>query len=614
MPESVQEFDLPSSGGSRRAKVVWTAGVAALAVALAGAPYAVALAVASTPAVMWVATSVMQDSFVCLSVVTLALLCLEGAEPGTLKYWAAAGACMGIAWAAKYSTLAYAAPLMLCAAIRSYRSAGWVRTLRGLALAGFSALLVASPWLVQSYRQCRNPVFPFFLSIFPSPLWPRGVGFSNLDTFSLSPGWRGWFSSLGDMTFHTHRFVEGFDGLIGLALLALTVLCCAALWKGAPVVRALAFCSMVGTALLWSQTGYLRYWLPGLWLAALAAGLFMERQIPRSPATRFLVAGAAIAVMLPHALLTMLNYWPDPKGLPWDAYAGKITWQNFLDRQFRGFEEVEKLDIFGRKWPKVWFTGFDATGYLQVQPMEATVWELSLHANEPRSKVRYLSSAGCEYWIANEDGDDAYWIKAIGISQFFWNEANLVARSGPVGIYKMPGAEQALREFDARSAPGTDLVMDGGFEIGKDEKLRFWRPKGTASWIFPSPMAWEGRGAVRLSSGAVLRQDVALPPGIGALEFTSSARSCSGCRPVSLRYQLTISGFQRHLVPGRPEDWIEPYQFLSSEKEVISADAAWQRYSTVIILPPRAKYVTIEIERPEGAGEAFVDEVRLYSR
>ena len=578
------------------------------------ARFSIALVVASCPAMLWVATSLMQDSFVCLSVVTIAVLCLEGQEPASLKFWAALGLCAGTAWAAKYSTLAYAAPLIVIAAVRSIVAAGWMKTLRGLIVGGGSALLTLSPWLVHSYRQCRNPVFPFLLNLFPSPLWPRGVGFSNLDTFRLSPGWRSWIWSPLDMTFHTRRFVEGNDGLIGITLLVVLILGVAALWKGAPAVRALALCAFAGTMLLWSQTAYLRYWLPGLWLGSMAVGHFLEKKVPQSLPARSLLAAASFAIMLPHLLLAMLNNWQVPTGWSWDVYSGKITWQAYLARPFGEFEQVERLPVFGRRWPKVWFTDFDGAGNLQVLPMDASVWELSLHANEPRTKIQYLCSAGSEFWIVNEEGDNAFWVKAIGISQFFWNEKLLIARSGPVAIYKMPDSTEALREFDERAATGTDLVMDGSFETGASGKLRFWRPEGETSWIRPSLAEGQVKGELRLLRNGKVRQDIALPPGLHAVELAVSARTCAGCKPVTMRYQTTVSGFLRDLVPGRPEDWIEPYQFLSGKSDLASVGEKSQTYRLFLPIQQRARYVTIQIDKTDEHGEAIIGEVHLFSR
>ncbi len=392
------------------------------------------------------------------------------------------------------------------------------------------------------------------------------------------------------------------------------MLAAVAIWKGSSEARILALCSLVGTGLLVSQTAYLRYWLPGLWLAALAGSGLADRLRLRSSVARSLLAFAALAVVLPPVLLFMLNFWQDPRGWPWDVYTGRISRRAYLERQYPGFEQADKMTVFGSDWPKAWFTGLEGAGHLQVQPMEATVWEISLHANEPRSKIQYLATAGCQYWIVNEESTDAYWVKAIGISQFFWNEDMAVARAWPVTVYRMRPVEDALRDFDARATPGTDLVMDGGFETGERGTLRFWRPSGDAAWAFPFQEAMAGKGALRLAKGGGVRQDVALPPGVQAVEFTAAARSCAVSGNTGLRYRLTVSGFDRDLVPGRPKDWIEPYQPLSSKQAVVTLGGDWRIVRESIPIPPRARYVTILLDEPDTAGGCFIDEVHLYSK
>lgn len=575
-----------------------------------GLRYALAVVVASSPVILWVAPALMLDMFVCIAVVTLAVLCLEGQHPGTVRFWVAIGICAGMAWAAKYSTLAYAVPLVAFASIRSFRAAGLIRTLRGLALAACCAAATLSPWLVRSYHQSGNPVFPFLLDIFPAPLWPRGVGFANLGAFRLPPGWRGWLLWPIDLTYHTSRFVEGFDGKLGLVLLVLLILAIPAIWKGSAVVRALAVAGIVATALLWAQTAYLRYWLSSLWLVAMAACHPLEKHVRSLPA-RMGVTVAAVLIMIPQLLFSMLNYWPDYRGWPWNVYSKKIGWKAFVGQRL---EQIEPLLAFGDKWPKIWFTGWEPAGHLQVQPMEALTWELSLHALDPRSKIEYLSSSGCDYWLVQEEDEDAFWFKAAGISNFFWKEKNLVVRSGPLAIYRMPSAKEALQEFDARAVPGTDLLLDGAFEVGKGESLKFWRPYGRARWLFPTSAADEGRGCVVLGSKAEMRQDVPLPPGVDRIELVASARSGRPGQAASLRYQLIVIGFEKDPATIPPRDRVPPECELAEKGVSVTVAEHWEQCHAIMAIPSLARYVVVSISKEDNTGEVQVDSVHLYSR
>jgi hypothetical protein len=460
--------------------------------------FAVAVAVASSPVVLWVASSLMLDTFVCLAVAVLALLCVEGQEPGSAKFWVAVGACAATAWASKFTALAYAVPLVAYASCRSFKAAGIIRTLRGLMLSAVSFLIMLSPWLVNSYQQSGNPVFPFLSRLFPSPLWPRGVGAISINTYRLPPGWTGWLRWPIDLTYHTSRFVEGFDGKMGLTLLVLLILAIPVLWKGNVGSRALAIAGILATALLWTQTAYLRYWLPSLWLMAMAVCTPLEKRIG-SRAAQLCIVSAALVIILPHALFGMVNNWSAPRGWPWEVYTHKISGADYLGGQFQALsEELGRSKALGADWPKIWFTGYEAVGHLPVQPMEAATWELTLHSTSPRTKIEYLSRAGCKFWIVDEDDQDAFWFKAEGISNFFWNEKRLVARSGPVAVYRMPTVEQALQEFDGRAAPGTDLLLNGGFEIGKEGKPEFWSIDYDGRQFAPAQETLAGNNCLQL--------------------------------------------------------------------------------------------------------------------
>lgn len=572
--------------------------------------YALAAVVASTPVLLWVAASLMQDCFVCLAAAALAYLCLEGREPVSLRFWAALGICAGTAWAAKFSLLAYALPLVGFATYRTFTACGLARTIRGLGLAACCALTTLAPWFAHSYLQSANPVFPFFRKLFPSPLWPRGVGTSNLDRFRLEPGWGGWLRWPIDLTYHTSHFVEGFDGKLGLTLLVLLILGLAALWKGGGLARAMTISGIIGTAILWTQTAYIRYWLPGLWLVTMAAGWVLERRL-RSPAIRSAVVAVASVIMLSQALFSMIEYYPETRGWPWPVYAHKISWQEMVGKRIG---EVEHLAAFGSRWPKIWFTGYEEVGHLQVQPLEATIWELAYHTTDARSKIQYLTSAGCEYWLVNEDSKDAWWFKGLGFSHFFWNQANLAARAGPVALYRMPSTEQALREFDARALPGTDLLLNGSFQLDTGERPDYWLVSGDVRRLSSTPQVPEVTGCLQLHAVAAVRQGIALPPGVPEVELLVSARSGREAEPASLLCAFYFLGFEKDPETIPPEDQGQPLKELLHKEEIITVGRQWGLYRADFSVPRLARYATVEFRTTDHRGEVWIDSVHLLSR
>ncbi len=582
--------------------------------ASAEARTALTLVVASTPVILWVATSLMQDCFVCLAVVVLALLCLEGREPGSARFWAAVGACAGLAWAAKFATITFVLPLVLCASWRSGKARGWVRTALGWMIAGSSALLVLAPWLVYSYRQSGNPVFPFLLKVFPAPNWPQGVGFSNLASFRLPAGPRGWFLWLTDLTYNTSRFVEGCDGKLGMTLLGLVLFGLLAFWKGTWTERAIIASGFVGAAGLISMTAYVRYWMSGLWLVALVVPALLDR-VARTIRARVWLSAAAVVVLGSHAFITALGYWPDPAGWPWRYYTGKISGMAYLSGSFRGLEMFPWLEQSWGEWPKVWYTEYDAASYFKVAPMEAVVWELSLHRPDPRSKIQYLASAGCDYWIVNETGTDAMWLRLSGIAQFFWEDRLRVASAGPTSVYRMKSESEVLRDFDERAQPGNDLVADGGFELGQSGIPRFWMTSGPARWFLQSSEAQGGEGYFRISPTGSLRQEIPLPPGIRAIELAVAARGTRADKPGLLRWSIAFKGYEKDPAQIRAGAWLDADKEISVARADVSVEQNWNQYQMDSVAVPRlARVATIFLENVGDGAEIVLDNIHLFSR
>lgn len=276
--------------------------------------------------------------------------------------------------------------------------------------------------------------------------------------------------------------------------------------------------------------------------------------------------------------------------------------------------EIERLWDLGKRWPKIWFTGWEPVGHLQLLPMEATMWELPLHALEPRAQVQYLSSAQCAYWVVDEDAEDAFWFKAGGISQFFWKETNLVAHAGSLCVYRMPSAEEALRDFDSRAAPGTDLLLDGGFDDGKDGKLKFWRLGGDAGWMSPNVEAAEGRGCARIGPMGEMIQAVPLPPGVHRVEFVASLRPARYNQPTTLRYDLNVIGYEQDPATIPPEKQRLPNYGLPGKEEKVAVSGPWQTYRSVISIPSLARYIVVTFNGTGEKGETWIDSVHLYVR
>ncbi|MFB3905223.1 MAG: hypothetical protein ACE15E_17370 [Acidobacteriota bacterium] len=441
---------------------------------LTGVGLGIAAVVAACPTLLLASCSLATDTFVSMVTVLMAVVLIGGRRPESVAFWVLVGALFGLNWSAKFTTIAYATPLCLIALARALKLASFRRVplYFGASLVGI--LLTAGPWLWNSYKLSGNPIFPLLYTIFPSEVWPYRSGIGNLADFQMRQGWWQKITMPLDMTFKTGLYVEGYHGVLGLALVLFLIL-------GVPALRRSSWRSwgvfgsgVFGTLALWQMTTYVRYWLPGLWLIGLglapgAAAWIKGRRVR----VVFVFVSGAIAVY--QILFAMSNMWSDPDGWPWKYYRGGFTDETYLERGFPGFQGLRKVPELNQGWPKVWFTTAGIVGHLPVLPLEAAIWEMNSHV-EPgwRARVRYLSAVGCRYWVVNEATGDEVWLRATGLGRFFWDEKLRIARTGPYGVFRMTTADEIFRAVDSNTSPGAELLADGGFESVSYAKPVFW--------------------------------------------------------------------------------------------------------------------------------------------
>lgn len=453
---------------------------------------ALTMIMASCPLVLTVTSSLMQDNFVCLMAVLLGVITLEGRVDRAWIFWISWGAFLGLCWCSKYTLIAYAAPLGLIALCRSWKNNGLARTLAGMGLGGVSSLMVAAPWLWRSYHQSGNPVFPFFKTYFSSAIWPNFAGTANLSNFKFAQGWQKWVLWPFDMTYHSNHYNEGYPGTIGLTLLVLLAFSLPILVRGNWRNRLLLLVAVTGTLLLWQVTPYMRYWLPGLWLFTLAVSQGTAHWMSRR-SWQLGLSLAAVIISLIHPLFSMAVRWGDTKGWPWNYYSNRISEVDYLDRVFPGTGQLRQKGWKSAGYPRVWFTGYEGVGHLDVMPLDSTIWEMEYHgAQGLRSRIRYLGSTDCAYWFIDINAEHIRWYRALGLARYFWTDENLIATAGPVRVFRMASSEKILNSIESSRVPGTDLLIDGGFEKGDLGTLRFWMNYGEPLWLDSPVGAKEG--------------------------------------------------------------------------------------------------------------------------
>lgn len=568
---------------------------------------ALAVVVASCPIVLWTAFSLYQDAFVSLVVLLLAVVCIEGRDAGSSRYWIGVGALAGLAWCAKFSTICYALPLLAWALVRG-RSVGWRRSLgRFLGLGGAGALLVAAPWLFHSYDQSGNPVFPLANRFFPSPLWPEDLtllGSKLLDQFHLAPGVAGALMAPIDLTFHTDRFVEGPAGFLGVAFPALIALSLAAAVKGRTRSRILIAAGLLGTALVWRSTGYIRYWLPGLWLTG--AGVAGEiGNLFRGRASRILAVSIGIALLVLQVPFSMVAAWGDADGWPWKLYWGSVGEEAYLERT-PGFRALRKMEQSRPSWPRFWYTGLESVGNVEGVPFMAELWEFGVHgATDLESMTRYIEKAKCDYWVVQADSKGARYLSDLGLAKRYWLPEKLFAADEAVKIYRLrpPPEPSALeqRSEPARYRAGSagtpfELARNGGFEQGQATAPADWSLTGPAKRVLGGGAGGNEGAALEIQGGGSGAQTVPIPGGVRVVRLSQSIRAASP-GPLEARLQVNWS--------------TKTGAFLAADIEVVQAGPEWDRYSMISAVPPKAGRATVIVGLHHPAGTAFFDDVRL---
>jgi hypothetical protein len=263
----------------------------------------------TTPVILHLATTAGSDLVVAMFAAGAWIALLKTREDGanSVRWWAFAGACVGLAAGTKYIAFgSVAIPVAIGAAIlhRPWRCGDSVRPFcRHCSVAFAAAAATFSPWAIRNFVATGNPLFPFANRLFKSSLHPpadSAAGFST--TLSgLSTSFRHIVSGLDLGSFEAS--IDGFPS-IGFVYVALIVVI-AVMW---PELRrssgavALAAGAVAGVG-FWLVTMHVsRYLVPVLVPAAAVLGAsmagLMERMPSRLRSAAVVMVGFVITVNL----------------------------------------------------------------------------------------------------------------------------------------------------------------------------------------------------------------------------------------------------------------------------------------------------------------------------
>jgi hypothetical protein len=403
----------------------------------------------------------------------LTLLCTAGfvvmfraLQPPCLRGLLLSAIMMAAVVQIKYPGLVFAVVWGLFLTFVLLRKCGWSLALQwSLATAAFFVAL-GSPWFVYVYMGTGNPFYPFLDSWFPSPYWPKGFH---------APIGVGYPSHLGikeaaaypwEVFFRTSHYVEGCDGALSFWWLALVPCWFLAMPRftkkpNGPSTNAFAYWDMaaagsatIGCILLY--TPYVRYWLPGYPLLVASCVLAAAKLI-RSADWRLAANWPTVFSGVALALLLLL---PMPQlclNLPWDAYAKRISTEEYLERYFPGQQAIKRFNRIVKPTDGVLCTGCGV--YLVGgHPYNFDFWWNDIHRiHDSASFADFCRRYDIRYWLIDRSRSNAFpWLaKEQAIVAKYWTDARIVAAGQTVVAYDVRSAKFETPSLSRQEWPAT---------------------------------------------------------------------------------------------------------------------------------------------------------------
>jgi hypothetical protein len=406
-------------------------------------------AVMSCPVLAGLSGSLYVDHVITLLCTAGFIVLFRALRPPCLRGLLFSAAIMGAMVQVKYTGLVFAAVWSVFLAVDLLRRRGWRIAATWSAAAGAMLAATAAPWFVYVYLGTGNPFYPYLNCWFPSPYWVDGFTLQKQVfemLFKLSPGIGGVTSFPWTATYNSNQYVEGWNGILGFWGLALAP-CCLLAWllrrkqvkQGDAGLAAYWDMVIVGVAMvagIVTYTPYIRYWIPAYPLlvvsCVLAAGSLLGT-IHWRPEHRW---GPVLAgTVLSSALLLPVPLWC--VNMPWDAYARRITSEQYLAQRFPEYEPAKDFNKIIEPNDGVLCTGCTGVYLIGGRPYEfAFWWDKILHISDCNSFVEFCRRNRIHYWVVNHA---SMMSRSAGghmdIATEYWSDKRIVFALGTIAVY-----------------------------------------------------------------------------------------------------------------------------------------------------------------------------------
>jgi hypothetical protein len=367
-------------------------------------------------------------AFVLAGTLALCRACFEDRRQNS--NWMAAGILLGLALAAKATTLIFFPAIGL---LWLWRYHNWLRQdrLRVLATASTALLLLGVVPYVTAWWRTGNPVFPFFNKIFLSPLWyPQNF---EASAFGKGVTW----NLLYQATFHSGRYFEGTPGSAGFHWLVLFLpvvvyIIVTRQWRGA----VLLWLGVVTVVLAFRSTAYLRYVFPSLALLTAALGLLLswgERTGGMKSRVLVLVSGGIACLNL-----LFLNAGAFYGDFPWRTLLSENDREQYLTRTMPMRTAVKMVNQLNVAQTPVLVLGHPRTAGLVADALYANwscypIESVLPTINDAAAAARLLNEHEVNYVLV-----DANWIPSMQpLVKLFGQVCDPLVTIGSVSVLKL---------------------------------------------------------------------------------------------------------------------------------------------------------------------------------
>ncbi|MCX6622609.1 MAG: hypothetical protein NTY38_16370, partial [Acidobacteria bacterium] len=391
----------------------------------------VAALFASTPLIQMEAGNLMVEP--CWAAILVAgVLALDQFDRGGELPWLMAAAVLaGFGLSIKFGSISFSLVLLVLALLRLGKSGLPNRKRWMAAAAGFFVLFGSWPY-VNAWRLTGSPIFPFLNGVIQSPYFePR----TFVDARFRSPlSWR----TLYDVTFHSHKFLEGQDGALGFQWLwLLPVLAVALAGARSKPGRTALLVAAIGWIATFSSQSYLRYIFPALPILALVMGLGWKRLGEIDPWLGRTVGALLLVVTALNVYFVSSSSWYHKNFLlnPFDPSER----QAYLDEGAPARALVERINQGGEADPRVAFFEDNPIGELRGTPYTNTwhsnvfVWKMRKPTN-PLEALDLYNRWGVTWFLAPKDPTRTFLIYA---SRFLETFTEQVAESGGMRLWRL---------------------------------------------------------------------------------------------------------------------------------------------------------------------------------